>query len=243
MRRLQLIGALVAAAGALLVAAPAGATSGPPTVTGITTQCSGGDKVCADVTVDSPAAGTITLMLTGHTPSSSVFVDTGLHVTITVDADHTDYQACFDNVSSVIQGMGFNTLRVEIFSSTVPGLEGTTTKSQSFEPCGEGTPTPTPSPSPSASPSPSPSPSSSPSPSPSGSPNPSPSPSASPSPGGSPTPTSAPSPTPSAAVGGAGLALTGGFDGRFPLIGLPLLVLGITLLLVTSRRRRRTGRG
>lgn len=240
MKRLQLLGGLLAAVGALLVAVPVGSADGPPKVTAITAECSAGDKICATVTLENPTSGTITLMLTGHTPSSDVFVDTGLHVDITIDPSHTEYTACFGDVSAAIQGKGFNTLRVEIFSTTVTGLEGTTTKSASIPPCG-GTPTPTPSSTPTPTPTPTatPTPSTSPSPSPSTSPRTTPSPSGSPSPGSS----SSPTPTPSASVGGAGLALTGGFDGRFPLIGLPMLVFGIALALVASRRRRRIRRG
>ncbi len=63
---------------------------------------------------------------------------------------------------------------------------------------------------------------------------PSPSPSASPS-----TSTGSnvsPTPTPAAQA----LAATGGFDYRFPLIGLPILVAGLALLLVTLARGRRS---
>ncbi|HEY4026632.1 MAG TPA: hypothetical protein VGO86_09390, partial [Candidatus Dormibacteraeota bacterium] len=47
-------------------------------------------------------------------------------------------------------------------------------------------------------------------------------------------------PAPSTSPVAATLAQTGGFDYRFPIAGLVLLVAGIVLYVVTSRRRRST---
>ena len=54
-----------------------------------------------------------------------------------------------------------------------------------------------------------------------------------------PAPTS-PSPSPSAATTSTTLAGTGGFDFRFPLIGLTVLLVGLALLLVSASRGRST---
>lgn len=54
------------------------------------------------------------------------------------------------------------------------------------------------------------------------------------------SPPSSPSPSPSASPVAQALAATGGFDYRFPLVGLPILVGGLALLLVTVARGRRS---
>jgi len=146
---------LAAIALAVLGAAPVHATT--PSITSITAQCSSGDKACFQVTVTDPAPGTITLMLTAHTPSEKDFVDTGLRQTITLVAGQTTYNGCFTGISAVLQGHNFNTLRVEVLSSTVPNITGTTAKSQSFS-CEGSSESPPPSPpsSPPSSPPPSP---------------------------------------------------------------------------------------
>jgi hypothetical protein len=105
-------------------------------------------------------------------------------------------------------------------------------------------PSPTPSPTPSHTPSPTPSatPSASPSPTPSAPPTPTPSSVPSPSPsssGGSGGGTPESSPTPAAAVA---LAQTGGFDFRYPLVGLVILVAGAVLYFVSVSRRRSASR-
>lgn len=56
----------------------------------------------------------------------------------------------------------------------------------------------------------------------------------------SPPATSSPSPSASASPVAQALAATGGFDYRFPLLGLPILVGGLALLLVTVARGRRS---
>jgi len=54
-----------------------------------------------------------------------------------------------------------------------------------------------------------------------------------------PTPTTPPTPTPTATANTTvALAQTGGFDFRFPLIGLVLLVIGGALFVVSASRRR-----
>src|SRR5262249_50182893 len=106
-----------------------------PTVSSIDTQGCANDMVCVTLTVDNPVAGTITLKLTGHTPGSSVFVDTGAELMFTIVPGTTKYTGCFANVSSFVAGQGFNTLRVEFKSSDIANLNGTTTKSVSFAPC------------------------------------------------------------------------------------------------------------
>src|SRR5437660_8654222 len=189
--------------------------SSDPAIVSIGTQGCADDHVCVTLEVANPVAGTITLELTGHTPASPDFVDTGARLTFTIVPGTTTYMACFDNVASFVEP-DFNTLRVEFASSDIPNLQGTTTKSDSFKPCASTTPTPTPTPTPSATPTPTPT----------GTPTPTPTASATPTPTGSPTATptasqpagSTPTPTPSG--GGAGLAMTGGFDFRFPLAGL-----------------------
>jgi hypothetical protein len=71
-------------------------------------------------------------------------------------------------------------------------------------------------------------------------PTPTPSASASASPSGSPSASPSASASPAAV---AALAQTGGFDFRFPLIGLTVLVAGVALLLVSVGRGRRTPGG
>ena len=64
-----------------------------------------------------------------------------------------------------------------------------------------------------------------------------------PAPTPTPTPTASASPSASAsptAKAVAALAQTGGFDFRFPLVGLAVLVVGLTLLLVSAGRGRRS---
>jgi len=240
----RLLGALAAATMFALPAAMVHATS-DPTIGSIGTQGCADDRVCVTLEVDNPVAGTITLKLTGHTPASSDFVDTGARLTFTIVPGTTTYMDCFDNVASFVEP-DFNTLRVEFESSDIPNLQGTTTKSDSFKPCTSTSPTPTPSATPTPTPSgtPTPTPSGTPTASPSGTPTPTPTASATPTPTGSPTATptasqpagSTPTPTPSG--GGAGLAMTGGFDFRFPLAGLVLLVAGLSVLGVSLARSR-----
>jgi hypothetical protein len=222
--------------------------TGEPTISSITTQGCADNQVCVTLTVDNPVAGTITLELTGHTPGSMDFVDTGARLEFTIVPGTTTYTACFTDVSSFIEP-DFNTLRVEFASSDIPDLQGTTTKSDSFSPCTSSTPTPTPSGTPT------PTPSGTPTPTPSGTPTPTPSGTPTPTPSGSPTPTGSPSPTPSGGGGGGGspaptstpgggggLAQTGGLEFGFVLVGLVLLVAGLSVLGVTRARSRPTQR-
>lgn len=232
----RLLGALVVAAMVALPPALVYATD-PPTISFIATQGCASDKVCVTLTVDNPVAGTITLKLTGHTPGSSVFVDTGARLSFTIVPGTTMYTDCFGNVSSFTAGHDFNTLRVEFFSSDIANLNGTTTKSNSFSPCTSSlppTPTPTPTP-PGGTPTPTP-PGGTPTPTPPGG-------TPTPTPHGSPTPTGSQpagmTPTPTGGQGGGGpLALTGGLDFRFLLAGLVLLVIGLSVLGVTAARGR-----
>jgi len=70
---------------------------------------------------------------------------------------------------------------------------------------------------------------------------PAPTPSPTPTPAPTPTPSGAPTPTPTPSANtGAVLASTGGFDFRFPLIGLAILVAGATLFVVSASRGRST---
>lgn len=132
MRTSRLVCAAVAAVWVGLLAAPAHATAGPA-ITGITIDSQACAGVCFHLAVDDPTAGTITLKLTGHRPGTADWVDTGVqHVTVTVVPGQTSYQDCFGDVSSLIAGKGFNSLRIEFVSSTLPNLNGTTTKSASF---------------------------------------------------------------------------------------------------------------
>jgi len=229
----RLIGALAVAAMFALPAALVHATT-DTTIVSIDTQGCANDKVCVTLTVDNPVAGTITLKLTGHTPGSSVFVDTGARLSFTIVPGTTTYTDCFGDVSSVTAGLGFNTLRVEFESSDIPNLQGTTTKSVSFEPCTSTTPTPTPTPSGT----PTPTPSGTPTPTPSGTPTPTPSGSATPTATASHPPGSTPTPTVSSGGGGGGLAQTGGLDYRFVLAGLVFLVAGLSVLGVSAARSR-----
>ncbi len=142
MKVLRLLCPLLVAIGIAAVAAPAQAT-GSPTIASVTLTSSNGDcsrpNVCVEVTVDDQQPGTIVLMLTGHTPSGD-FVDTGApHQTLQIDADHSTYTACFGDVTQFTSAKGFNTLRVEVASSMVPDLRGTSTKSRSFSLCGSTT--------------------------------------------------------------------------------------------------------
>ncbi|HEY1320509.1 MAG TPA: hypothetical protein VGF32_09700 [Streptosporangiaceae bacterium] len=132
MKTLRLLGAAAVAAWLALGAAPAHAT-GSPAITGIAIDSQACANVCFQLAVENPAAGTITLKLNGHRPGPGDWVDTGApHVTVTIVAGQATYRDCFGDVSSFIAGKGFNSLRVEVASSTVPGLDGTTTKSGSF---------------------------------------------------------------------------------------------------------------
>src|SRR5262249_48444964 len=115
---------------------------GAPTIASIDTQGCANDRVCVTLTVDNPVAGTITLKLTGHTPGSSVFVDTGAELSFTIVPGTTTYTACFENVSSFVEP-DFNFLRVEFKSSDIANLQGTTTKSVTFAPCTSPSTTPT----------------------------------------------------------------------------------------------------
>jgi hypothetical protein len=206
---LRLLGALAVAAIVALPAAPVHATS-VPTIASIVTQGCADNKVCVSLTIDNPAAGTIVLELTGHTPGSSVFVDTGARLSFTVVPGTTTYTGCFENVSSFTAGHDFNTLRVEFASSDIPNLQGTTTKSVSFAPCTSPSPTPTPTPSETPTPTPMP----------------------------TPTASQTSTPTPTTSPVAAVLAQTGGFDFRFPLAGLVLLVVGLSVLLLSAARSR-----
>ena len=230
----RLLGALAAAAMVALPVAVVHATS-DPTIVSIDTQGCADNKVCVTLTVDNPVAGTITLELTGHTPGSMVFVDTGARLSFTIVPGTTTYTGCFQNVSSFTAGHGFNTLRVEFASSDIANLEGTTTKSVSFAPCTSPTPTPTPTPSGTPTPTPSgtptPTPSGTPTPTPSGTSTPTPTPTASQQLTSTPTPTGSPS-------GGVGLAQTGGFEFRLLLGGLGLLVVGLSVLVLSAARSR-----
>jgi hypothetical protein len=241
MRVLRALSPLIVAIGIAAMATPAQATGGTAilniTVTSLNGGCSA-PSVCVKVTVDNPQPGTIELELTGHTPGDKPFVDTGApHQTITLDASHTTYTACFGDVTQFVSDKGFNTLRVEVASASA-GITGTDTKSNpSFSLCG--TPTPTPSapssPTPSAPSSPTPSAPSSPSPSAPSSPTPS----APSSPGGG-GGGGTPSPTPSMTAAAA-LAQTGGLDGGLLLAGLTLLVAGLALFLVARARKGEPG--
>src|SRR5215472_9830507 len=210
-----------------------------PTIAAIDTQGCADDRVCVTLTVDNPVAGSITLKLTGHTPGSSVFVDTGAELSFTIVPAQTTYTNCFEDVSSFIEP-DFNTLRVEFKSSDIANLNGTTTKSVSFSPCTSPTPTPTPK----GTPTPTPTPSGTPTPTPSGTPTPTPKGSPTPTPTGSPTPTptaSAPpgsTPTPTGGGSGGGLAMTGGLEYPLLLGGLLFLVAGLAVLGVTRARSR-----
>jgi cell division septation protein DedD len=196
----------------------------------VTAQDCAGDKVCVTLTVENPVAGTIILELTGHTPSSKVFVDTGARLRLTIVPGTTTYTGCFLNVSSFVEP-DFNTLRVEVASSDIAGLQGTETKSDSFSPCTSTSPTPTPTPPGSPPPSQTPTPPQSPTPTPPHSPTPTPT--TSQPAGSTPTPTATP-------AGGGGLAQTGGFQFGFVLAGLVLLVAGLSVLGVTRARSRST---
>src|SRR5262249_1749068 len=116
-----------------LSAGPVHADSAP-TIASISTQGCANDRVCVTLTVDNPVAGTITLKLTGHTPGSSDFVDTGAELTFTIVPGTTTYTACFENVHSFIEP-DFNTLRVEFKSRERATLKGRTPKSVSCSPC------------------------------------------------------------------------------------------------------------
>jgi hypothetical protein len=250
MRVLRALSPLIVAIGIAAMATPAHAT-GSPAIVGITVTSLQGDcsapSVCVQVTLNNPEAGTIVLKLTGHTPGSSVFVDTGApNQTLQVDASHTTYTICFGDVTQFVSGKGFNTLRVEVASASA-GITGTDTKSRSFSLCGQASPTPSPSESPSPTPSPSTSPSPSPTPSSTPSESPSPGASSSPTPTSSSTPgqgggggTASPTPTPSMTASAA-LAMTGGLDGRLLLAGLALLVAGLALFLVARARKEAPG--
>src|SRR5262245_5914504 len=131
-RRTLFVAATLLAAVALS-AGPVHADS-EPTIVSIATQGCANDRVCLTLTVDNPVAGTITLKLTGHTPGSSVFVDTGAELSFTIVPGTTTYTACFENVSAIIEP-DFNFLRVEFKSSDIANLNGTTTKSDDFAPC------------------------------------------------------------------------------------------------------------
>jgi len=128
-----LLGLLALAATGLLVAGSAHADS-TPVISSIATQGCANDRVAVTLTVDNPVAGTITLKLTGHTPGSSVFVDTGAELSFTIVPGTTTYTRAFEDVASFIEP-DFNTLRVEFKSSDIANLGGTTTKSVSFSPC------------------------------------------------------------------------------------------------------------
>jgi cell division septation protein DedD len=198
-----------------------------PAIQSIVAQGCADDKVCVTLTVENPVAGNITLELTGHTPASKVFVDTGARLPFTIVPGTTTYTDCFLNVSSFVEP-DFNTLRVEFASSDIAGLNGTDAKSNSFEACSS-TATPTPTPPGSPPPSQTPTPPQSPTPTPPHSPTPTPT--TSQPAGSTPTPTATP-------AGGGGLAQTGGFQFGFVLAGLVLLVAGLSVLGVTRARSR-----
>jgi hypothetical protein len=172
---------LCALAVVALISMPAHASESPEitslTITSLTSAGCSSPNVCIAMIVDSPQPGTIELELTGHRPGTSGFVDTGApHVVVPIVPDQMTYTACFGDVTSFVVGQGFDILRVEVASTTVPGLEGTPTKSDDFTLCTSPTPPP---------PSPTPAP-----------PPPLPSPTPAPSPAPSPTSTSTPAPTP-----------------------------------------------
>ena len=198
MRTLRLLWAAAAAGWMGLVALPAQADSGSA-VTGIAIESQACTNVCFQLTVDNPTAGTITLRLTGHTPGGGDdWVDVGApQVTLDIVPGQTSYQACFGDVSQFIANKGFNSLRIDIVSWTVPNLAGTTTKSASFT-CTGGS-------------------------------------GGSSAGGGSGAGTSG---SGGSSTAGAALAATGGFEHPLLLIGLPILVGGLALLLVTARGRR-----
>src|SRR5262245_23048823 len=132
MRTWRLVCAAAVAAWVGLVAAPAHAAGGPA-ITGITIDSGACAGICFHMAVENPTAGTVTLELTGHRPGAGDWVDTGApHVTLSIVPGQAGYRDCFGDVSSFIAGKGFNSLRIEVVSSTVPDLSGTTTKSASF---------------------------------------------------------------------------------------------------------------
>lgn len=206
-RPLKLLGGVAAAVWMALAAVPAHASSNPA-ITDIAVESQACANICFRVTVDNPAAGTITLRLTGHTPGGGDdWVDVGApHVTLDIAAGKTSYEGCFGDVSQLIAGKGFNSLRIDVLSSTVPNLEGTTTKSASFT-CS------------------------------SGSGGGSGGGSSGGSGGGSSGGSGGGSGQGSSGSTSTTLAATGGFDYGFLLIGLLVLVGGLALFVITARRR------
>jgi uncharacterized membrane protein YgcG len=203
-RPLKWICAVLTGVWMALASSPAHAADNPA-ITSIAVDSKACANVCFVVSVDNPAPGTITLRLTGHTPSGgSEWVDIGApHVVLDIVSGTPSYRACFGDVSQLIAGKGFNSLRVDVVSSTVPGLTGTTTKSDSFS-CTGGS---------------------------GGSGGGSGGSGGSGSSGGG-------SSTTGGGTSTAALANTGGFDYRFPLIGLPVLASGLLLLVLTASGRR-----
>jgi len=210
--------AVVTAIWMMLSWAPAHADSLPSISSIVADQDTPCANVCFTVDVANPVAGTITLMLTGHVAGTGdVWPDTGApHFTLTIAPGTTSYHACFGDVSQFLAGKNFNTTRIAVVASTIPGLQGTTSKSNSFN-CVAG----------------------------SGGSGSSGDYSGSGGSGGSSGGSlSGGSSSGSASGSGSGsssttaLANTGGFDYRFVLAGLSLLFAGLGLLLVPAARRR-----
>lgn len=103
-----------------------------PTITSIDADCSGSGTL----TVDNPVAGaTITLVLTYKMPGkgNNEFVQTSNTTTVTLVAGQTSYPFTIDTTTGVPSNA--NTVRVEVKSTSI-GVNGETTKSGSFGPCG-----------------------------------------------------------------------------------------------------------
>jgi hypothetical protein len=184
-------------------------------------DCTSSTKVCFDLTAttkDFPQGGRdVVVTLMGHektAPSGAGFVQIGqsvnLHLTNGLDGAHLA-PLCFDNVKTA----DFD--KFELVIAAPAGVHDITINGHSkatfdfANTCPVPSPSPTPSASPSATPTPSPSASA----------------------------PASPSASPSAATTVV-LAQTGGFDFRFPLIGLILLVGGGTLYVVSASRGRST---
>jgi len=122
----------------LFTVVPASA-QGPVTIESITADCSGGGVL----TVSSPVAGaTVTLVVTYHVPGGgSTWTSTEQTATITLVDGQTDYPYTIDVVTGVPAEA--NSIRVEVLGTSGATFNGTTTKSESFGPCGQSSPSPT----------------------------------------------------------------------------------------------------
>jgi hypothetical protein len=187
------------------------------TITKLTATCDQSHKICFDIEftpsdIPDNATRTITVELFGEMKGSSTFTDTGIGHAITIDSSENNVkqtlQTCFD--TSTIDVTKFSQFEVKVVPGPDIDLDDSDiTKTTPFE-CPASTPTPTPTAT--ATPTPTPTPSGG-------------------SGGGSPTPTASANTT-------VALAQTGGFDFRYPLIGLVLLVAGGALFVVSASRGR-----